>query len=557
MAEQKKTKYFAPLPTGESGIIPTYGEFMAQKNAANAAADITAGNTPMSYAQASAEKLASRTFGGMGRGTVTTTYAENAANAAGGASPSPTGTSAAAPTTTYAANTPPEGVDKGISFAPTAETGTTYAENAEGGKTVLQLIEEQKNASYAEAEAARERAIVDAKTSYAQNKATYGASGERLATQGMAGSGYGEYLDAAAYAQQRADVQAARATETAAKNAAERVYYGDMAAETARQEAEQKAQTEKAEAQTAQKNAAYAALLDAAKRGGYTAEEIRNLAQRQGITDESDIEMLTKAAGDASAEKEKSDIAGNVTADMSDEKIAELYPNSQEEAKAQRTEAAAAEISALVDSGDITGADKLVEQYYKSGVYSEDERQNYYMDQLLDKIDGNSNITDEIGVIADELVKAKNNGKISEDDYRKAMQYASEKATSVLISGDTSNFTQKVTDWGNEFSITINGKEYKGGLVAKASDDAGGNIQNILDNAMGGYPKEGSIALYDDGVYVYAKVNGKAAWYKASRNMWIAGNNIKFATDNKNIYKALQAAARTRKDPKKPEHKAG
>jgi hypothetical protein len=469
----------------------SYGEFMARKNAEELASALKSGN--------------------VGAGAATgATYAQG------------TGTQ------------PPAGWNSGISFAPSATEGGTEAPTSDG-KTVRDLIEEQRQASYADAEAARERATVDAMTSYQKNLATYGTKAENLASGGLSGSGYGEYLQGQAYAQQRADIQAAARGEAAAKREADRVYYADMMA------------------QAEKDNATYASLLDDAKSGNYTADEIGNLAAKYGITDESDLAMLKSAAENESAEKEKSDIAGNVTADMSDEKIAELYPNSQEEAKAQRTEAAAAEISALVNSGDITGADKLVEQYYKSGVYSEDERQNYYMEQLLDKIDVSSNITDEIGVIADELAKAKNNGKISEDDYRKAMQYASEKATSALISGDTSNFTQE----GTNFSITINGEEYEGKLAAKASDDVGGNIQNILDNAMGGYPKEGSIALYDDGVYVYANINGKVAWYKASRNWFAGGKTVFDVANNKKIYEALQENARTRKDPTKPEHTAG
>jgi hypothetical protein len=72
---------------------------------------------------------------------------------------------------------------------------------------------------------------------------------------------------------------------------------------------------------------------------------------------------------------------------------------------------------------------------------------------------------------------------------------------------------------------------------------------------MGGYPKEGSIALYDDGVYVYAKLNGKgkAAWYKGSRNFLVSGGN---ASGNKKIYEALQDIAMHRPTPTRPEHKA-
>lgn len=745
MTEEEKKKQ-----SGTVEYVPTYGQFAAAQNAGNAASNIASGIMPVTYAQG---------------GAYTPTAATPAAE-------------------TYSA-----GATGGAGTTPTTPT-TTYADNVDG-LTVRQMIERQRQASYADAEKLRERSVIDASTAYAQNKATYGANAEALAGMGLTGGGYGDYLNSRAYAQQREEIQAARAGEAAAKREADRIYYADMMAQTEKEDAAAKAEADKQDsayatlldaaksgaytadeikalagkmgitneadltalgnaatgaqgdiesekqkaesdrqsaayiellgeaktgaftadeirsmagalgitdetkltnlataasaAQTAisekeaaseadkknaayiellaeakkgtftadeiknmagalgitdqtkltelgnaattaqsniqsekdaaaadKKNAAYATLLDAAKGGAYTADEIKALAGKMGITDTTDLTALGEAAStaynaedtknknssylslldaakggnyteevirdlakrmglsDEDAEKlanaakttreanERENIGGNISADTTDEEISnmiisgELSETNRAEAEKARTEEAADAISEAVDSKDYETADKLVEKYYQSGAYDTDERQNYYMEKTLNFIDESSNLTRDIASLASDIVKLKNDGKISNEDYRKAMQYLSERATSALISGED---TQLKYSSGGRFQITINGKTYDGGYAVEPSEDAGGNIQNILDNAMGGYPKEGSIALYDDGVYVYAKLNGKgkAAWYKASRNFFVSGGN---ASGNKKIYEALQDIAMHRPTPTRPEHKA-
>ena len=69
-----------------------------------------------------------------------------------------------------------------------------------------------------QAESDRQRAIVDANSSYSQNQALYGANAENMASMGLSSSGYGEYLTGKAYATQRADVQKANAAAQARKD---------------------------------------------------------------------------------------------------------------------------------------------------------------------------------------------------------------------------------------------------------------------------------------------------------------------------------------------------
>lgn len=72
-------------------------------------------------------------------------------------------------------------------------------------------IEQNKQNALQQAESERERAVIDARSSYEQNKATYGANAEQLAAMGLSGSGYSDYLNQQAYATQRAETQNANA----------------------------------------------------------------------------------------------------------------------------------------------------------------------------------------------------------------------------------------------------------------------------------------------------------------------------------------------------------
>lgn len=78
--------------------------------------------------------------------------------------------------------------------------------------------QEQLDAANKQAEQTKARAMANAENAYAQNKATYGTNAETLAQMGLTGGGYSDYLQAQAYAQKRADAQAATAQEIASKS---------------------------------------------------------------------------------------------------------------------------------------------------------------------------------------------------------------------------------------------------------------------------------------------------------------------------------------------------
>lgn len=177
-------------------------------------------------------------------------------------------------------------------------------------------IEQNKQNALQQAESERERAVIDARSSYEQNKATYGANAEQLAAMGLSGSGYSDYLNQQAYATQRAETQNANAQAEATKLAAEQQANSDKLnaelsyAENMQGNAEKLAQyqqqkAEEAKAEEEQKKQYYATLLTSANSGDYTAEQLAELGKQYGLSDEQ-ITSITDAANTYKANTQKS-----------------------------------------------------------------------------------------------------------------------------------------------------------------------------------------------------------------------------------------------------------
>lgn len=177
-------------------------------------------------------------------------------------------------------------------------------------------IEQNKQNALQQAESERERAVIDARSSYAQNLATYGANAEQLAAMGLSGSGYSDYLNQQAYATQRAETQNANAQAEATKLAAEQQANSDKLnaelsyAENMQGNAEKLAQyqqqkAEEAKAEEEQKKAYYASLLASANTGKYTSEQIASLGAQYGLSEEQ-ITSITDAANTYKTNTQKS-----------------------------------------------------------------------------------------------------------------------------------------------------------------------------------------------------------------------------------------------------------
>ena len=135
----------------------------------------------------------------------------------------------------------------------------------------------------AQIEAERQRGVIDARSSYEQNKATYGANAEQLAAMGLSGSGYSDYLNQQAYATQRAETQGANAQAESNRLQAELSYTENM----------MNLEKDKIELEE-QKKAYYASLLASANTGKYTSEQIASLGAQYGL-DEEQISQLQAA----------------------------------------------------------------------------------------------------------------------------------------------------------------------------------------------------------------------------------------------------------------------
>ena len=78
----------------------------------------------------------------------------------------------------------------------------TTAAIAENKQAAIDLANKQRAEAEQKAESERQRGVIDARSSYEQNKATYGANAEMLASMGLTGGGHSDYIDSQAYAMQ-------------------------------------------------------------------------------------------------------------------------------------------------------------------------------------------------------------------------------------------------------------------------------------------------------------------------------------------------------------------
>ena len=150
------------------------------------------------------------------------------------------------------------------------------------------LYKQQYEDLLAQIEAERQRGVIDARSSYEQNKATYGANAEQLAAMGLSGSGYSDYLNQQAYATQRAETQGANAQAESNRLQAELSYTENM------MNLEQD-KMEYNEQKQAEKEAMFDTLYDAAISGAYSSEQLKIIGEGKGFTEE-EIKTLTDAA---------------------------------------------------------------------------------------------------------------------------------------------------------------------------------------------------------------------------------------------------------------------
>ena len=390
-------------------------------------------------------------------------------------------------------------------------------------------IEQNKQNALQQAESERERAVIDARSSYEQNKATYGANAEQLAAMGLSGSGYSDYLNQQAYATQRAETQSASAQAEATKLAAEQQANSDKLnaelsyAENMQGNAEKLAQyqqqkAEEAKAEEEQKKQYYAALLTSANTGEYTSEQIASLGAQYGL-DEAQISQLQ-----AAADKYKSDqqslsytealqMISDYGADL-DVSYLETLLNTGSVSQEQYDQLMAQYSKELIESGDLANEDTdKIDDLHQSGQISEGDY-NKQKEQWNSQIDTSDAFFNSGSMSASEakkqLDKILNNEWTSEEN-KKALQETYDSLYKVVTNDVRFNNdggwwifgSTDMDDVGNNFSLIDNsGFKYRIESGGKVTDSAITSIaRDVADGSIFGlrgqiyYKKDGNVYL--------------------------------------------------------------
>ena len=390
-------------------------------------------------------------------------------------------------------------------------------------------IEQNKQNALQQAESERERAVIDARSSYAQNLATYGANAEQLAAMGLSGSGYSDYLNQQAYATQRAETQNANAQAEATKVAAEQQANSDKLnaelsyAENMQGNAEKLAQyqqqkAEEAKAEEEQKKQYYAALLTSANAGEYTSDQLASLGAQYGL-DEVQISQLQ-----AAADKYKSDqqslsytealqMISDYGADL-DVSYLETLLNTGSISQEQYNQLMAQYSKELVASGDVATEDTdKIDDLHQSGQIS-DADYNKQKDQWNSQIDTSDTFFNSGSMSATEakkqLDKILNNEWTSEEN-KKALQKTYDRLYKVVTNdvrfnndggwlifgstdmGSVGNNFSLIDDSGFKYRIESGGEVTDTAIKSLANDVADGSVFGVRNQIY--YKKDGKVYL--------------------------------------------------------------
>lgn len=390
-------------------------------------------------------------------------------------------------------------------------------------------IEQNKQSALQQAESERERAVIDARSSYEQNRATYGANAEQLAAMGLSGSGYSDYLNQQAYATQRAETQNANAQAEATKLAAEQQANSDQLnaelsyaqnlqsnAEKLAQYQQQKAEDAKAEEE--QKKQYYAALLTSANTGEYTSEQIASLGAQYGL-DEAQISQLQ-----AAADKYKSDqqslsytealqMISDYGADL-DVSYLETLLNTGSVSQEQYDKLMAQYSKELIESGDVANEDTdKIDDLHQGGQIS-DEDYNKQKEQWNTQLDTSDTFFNSGSMSASEAKKQLDkilNNKWTSEENKKALQKTYDSLYKVVTNDvkfnndggwwifgstdmdDVGNNFSLIDDSGFKYRIESGGRVTDSAITSIARDVADGSIFGLRGQIY--YKKDGNIYL--------------------------------------------------------------
>lgn len=340
-------------------------------------------------------------------------------------------------------------------------------------------IEQNKQNALQQAESERERAVIDARSSYEQNKATYGANAEQLAAMGLSGSGYSDYLNQQAYATQRAETQNANAQAEATKLAAEQQANSD------------KLNAELSYAENMQGNAEKLAQYQQQK-----AEEAKAEEEQQSLSYTEALQMISDYGADLDVSYLETLLnTGSVSQEQYDQLMAQYSKE-------------------LIESGDLANEDTdKIDDLHQSGQISEEDY-NKQKEQWNSQIDTSDAFFNSGSMSASEakkqLDKILNNEWTSEEN-KKALQKTYDSLYKVVTNDVRFNNdggwwifgSTDMDDVGNNFSLIDNsGFKYRIESGGKVTDSAITSIaRDVADGSIFGlrgqiyYKKDGNVYL--------------------------------------------------------------
>ena len=438
------------------------------------------------------------------------------------------------------------------------------------------MLQTERDRVYKEAQVAKDRAVVDARTARKQASATYGNNAEALRRMGLTGSGYSEYIEGKAYAAERGDVQAANAQELLARSNADYSYLSGLQQSNANLdqllakaeqdytgnvlslEEQRKADEEKAAAAdlaAKDKTASnYLSLMDAAKTGGYTADEIRAAAAVLGITDESQISAIVNAATTANTKKtedeekvakEEADVAfndalmnANGTLTPKDIEGMTSDPDQVKQLIAANDAAILSYIPASVQGVGAQNTFAEIDELKYKEQLSDDGYHNANFSVFLEIIDEGGSEYGGTTHIEQMVKDAEKAGKITSADAKSLIEYAKQKRVQTV----STNYgkAKKYNVLGSAYYIDSDANK----MVLSLAENQIDENKEVLSTIT---PEEGQIAKVGDNYYIYIKKAGDYGWYKVNPHLnkkddfdkfyaglYAAGGNVarpKHATD--------------------------
>lgn len=195
------------------------------------------------------------------------------------------------------------------------------------------------------------------------------------------------------------------------------------------------------------------------------------------------------------------------------------------------------EIQPFIDSGSYESAISEATKAYKAKKFDEDTYQSLVYDIAIRDC-SSANTVSTVKEKDSNLLKLKNEGKLSQADYTNAKNYLYQNSIKTLPSG---SYSSNNAPYEGTIKITYNGKVYNL-LTADNWQIADSDTQSVLNAAYNGNPNYGALAEINGQLYVYKTFPSqtnycKNGWTEVSYGDFWAGG-----TNNKEFYKVFENA---------------